>query len=268
MQRDLDLARLPLELLVGAAVPDRHRAGAVVALRDLAVEVEVLERVVLGADREAVVLRLLGQAVRDRPRRERAVVLEAQVPVQARGVVLLDDEPRALRRLRGVAGGLRRRLEVALARGTCSRRSATASTLPNRELRAHATAHMHFQVGKPKCHGAHPDHTTSAHPRVPMPRRPRERAGPPCAPGRAAAPPSGFSVRLCLAIAATFALLGTAGLRDGRRPAPAPPDRHVRRRAPRRRAELRRRASSARPTPSPPTAGSACCSPRSRGAPA
>jgi hypothetical protein len=57
-QADLDLARLPLELLVGAAVPDRHGPGAVVALRDLAVELEVLERVVLRVDGESVVARL------------------------------------------------------------------------------------------------------------------------------------------------------------------------------------------------------------------
>src|SRR3954447_11378602 len=56
LQRDLHLARLPLELLVRAAVPDPHRPRAVVALRDLAVELEVVERVVLRAHGEAVVL--------------------------------------------------------------------------------------------------------------------------------------------------------------------------------------------------------------------
>ena len=39
-------------------------------------------------------LGVVGEAVRDRPRRQRAVVLEPQVPVQARGAVLLDDEAR------------------------------------------------------------------------------------------------------------------------------------------------------------------------------
>jgi hypothetical protein len=47
-QLDLDLALLPLERLVGPLVPDRHRPAAVLALGDLAVEVDVLERVVLG----------------------------------------------------------------------------------------------------------------------------------------------------------------------------------------------------------------------------
>ena len=53
VQRDLDLARLPLQAVVGAAIPDRHRAGAVLALWDLALEVEVLERVVLGVRRRS-----------------------------------------------------------------------------------------------------------------------------------------------------------------------------------------------------------------------
>ena len=44
-------------------------------------------------DRQAVVRRVGRDAVGDRPRGEHAVVLEAQVPVQAGGVVLLDDEP-------------------------------------------------------------------------------------------------------------------------------------------------------------------------------
>ena len=93
MERDLDLGVVELVRLVGAAVPDPHRAGAVAALRDVALELEVLERVVLGVDRHAVVLRVLGDPVRDRPGDGDAVVLEAQVPVQARRVVLLHDEP-------------------------------------------------------------------------------------------------------------------------------------------------------------------------------
>ena len=77
-------------------------------------ELEVLERVILGADRQAVVLRIGRDAVRDRPRREHPVVLEAQIPMQPRGVMLLDDEPMPI--VRGVsrAGRLRRRVEVAL----------------------------------------------------------------------------------------------------------------------------------------------------------
>src|SRR5262249_9043491 len=113
---NLDLAVLPLEQLVGPLLPDRHRPGAVGALPALAVERQGLERGGLGAARQAGVVGGRGQPVRDRRRRERAVVLEAEVPVQARGVVLLDDEARQLR-LRAalaLARRLGRRLEIAL----------------------------------------------------------------------------------------------------------------------------------------------------------
>jgi hypothetical protein len=87
---DLDLPVGELVDLVGAGVPDLHRPGAVAPSRDRAVEVEVLQRVVLGADRHPVVVRVERDAARQRPRGERALALEAQVPVQARGTVLLD----------------------------------------------------------------------------------------------------------------------------------------------------------------------------------
>src|SRR5207249_531176 len=56
VQSDLDLARLPLQALVGAAVPDQDLPRPVLSLRDLALEVEVLERVLLGDGGEAVVV--------------------------------------------------------------------------------------------------------------------------------------------------------------------------------------------------------------------
>src|SRR3954452_8714255 len=99
--------------LKGAAVPDRHRAGAVVALRDLAVELEVLERVVLGVHRQPVLVGVLGNAARQRPGGEDAVVLEPEVPVQPRGVVLLHDEA-APGLLAGAAARLGRRAQVPL----------------------------------------------------------------------------------------------------------------------------------------------------------
>ncbi len=57
VERDHDLLVTPLVDLERAAVEDLHRPGAVVALRDLAVEVQVFERVVLGLDRQVVALR-------------------------------------------------------------------------------------------------------------------------------------------------------------------------------------------------------------------
>ena len=67
-------------------VPESHTVicpGPVLATGNLAFEVEVLDRVILGGGSEAVVPRRLGQALRERPGGEHAVVLEAQIPVQA-----------------------------------------------------------------------------------------------------------------------------------------------------------------------------------------
>ena len=93
VHRDDDLARVPLLGLVGAGVPDRHRAAAVLAGRDLAGELQVLHRVVLGAHGQPDRLRVGGQALRHRPGRQHAVALQAHVPVQPAGVVFLDHEP-------------------------------------------------------------------------------------------------------------------------------------------------------------------------------
>src|SRR5205807_1601831 len=83
---------VPLQALERAAVPDRDLPRAVLALRYLPGELEVLERMVLGRRREAVLARVEGDPVRHRPRREHAVVLEAQVPVQPPRVMLVDHE--------------------------------------------------------------------------------------------------------------------------------------------------------------------------------
>ena len=87
-------SRLPLLAYVGAVIPDRHLAGAVVARRDRAVKVEVGERVVLDMHRLAVALGVLGNPVRNRPGGEHPIALQAQVPVQPSRMMLVDDEPR------------------------------------------------------------------------------------------------------------------------------------------------------------------------------
>ena len=69
VQLDLDLARLPLELARRCRVSQIVIVPrAVLALGDLAVELEVLERVVLGAHRQAVVLRRRRAGRSGRPR--------------------------------------------------------------------------------------------------------------------------------------------------------------------------------------------------------
>ena len=88
-----ELAVLPFLHLVGAAVPHEHVAGPVAAIRYVALEVEVFERVVLRVDGKSIDLRCPRDASRQRPRPEHAVVFETQVPMQTGGVVLLDHEP-------------------------------------------------------------------------------------------------------------------------------------------------------------------------------
>ena len=93
---DHHLAIRPLDGLVGSFVPDQHLAPAVLALRYLAGELEVFERVVLDVDRQVVLLGVGRDALGDRPRNTDAVFLEPEVPVEPPGVVLLDHKPRRL----------------------------------------------------------------------------------------------------------------------------------------------------------------------------
>ena len=88
--------RLLLEQVVGAVVEDLDRPAAVLALRDLAVERRVLERVVLDVHRERLRARLERHALRHGPGRERPASLQAEVVVQPAGVVALHDEDRLL----------------------------------------------------------------------------------------------------------------------------------------------------------------------------
>ena len=86
----------PRLALVGAMVPDGHLAPAVLAGGDRPAERRVVERVVLGGNGEMVVTRIEGHALRQSPRHEHPVPLEPEVPVQGRGVMLLDHERAAL----------------------------------------------------------------------------------------------------------------------------------------------------------------------------
>ncbi len=105
----------PLLGLVRALVPDLHRPGAVLALGNLTGEVDVLERVVLDVHGEVIALGVHRDALRDRPRRQHAVALQAQVPVQVAGVVLMDHEPVGGLALATLPGRLRGLPEVPLA---------------------------------------------------------------------------------------------------------------------------------------------------------
>ena len=90
-----------------APVPHDHVAGAVLAARDHALEIEVLDRVVLDVDRHPPDHGVERRSLGDRPAREQAADLEPEVVVEAGRAVALDDEA-AARRSRP-AGRLRRR---------------------------------------------------------------------------------------------------------------------------------------------------------------
>jgi hypothetical protein len=78
------------------------------------VEVEVLDRVVLGMDSEPILARVLGDAARQREREQDPVVLEAKIPVEPAGVVLVDDEPPLVARSSLLRARLRSSVEIAL----------------------------------------------------------------------------------------------------------------------------------------------------------
>jgi hypothetical protein len=84
--------RLLLQELVGSGVPDLDRSGAVLALRNLALEAGVVEWMILDVDGEVLLAGLERDALRNGPGRERAVALEPEVVVETPRVVPLDDE--------------------------------------------------------------------------------------------------------------------------------------------------------------------------------
>ena len=69
VEGDHHLVLAELVRLVGALVPDLHLPGAVLALRDLPREVDVLERVVLDVDGEVVALRVVRDSLSGSPTR-------------------------------------------------------------------------------------------------------------------------------------------------------------------------------------------------------
>ncbi len=75
-----------------AAIPDDDGAAAIFALGNGALEVAVVQRMILDMHGEALFARHEARAARYRPALQHAVHLEAEVVVEARGVVLLDHE--------------------------------------------------------------------------------------------------------------------------------------------------------------------------------
>src|SRR5690606_14341808 len=89
------------------------RTAAVLALGDYTLEVDVLQRMVLGFHRQPLVGGVERRPLRHRPAFQYAAEFEPQVVMVGGRVVLVDDEAVALPR-RHCAGGLRCLPEVAL----------------------------------------------------------------------------------------------------------------------------------------------------------
>src|SRR5262249_18200226 len=86
------IARLRVAFRIpAAAVPDHHRAAAILALRDRALEGVVFDRVILDVNREPLLAWHEARAAGYRPALHDAAELEPQVVVQAARGVLLDD---------------------------------------------------------------------------------------------------------------------------------------------------------------------------------
>ncbi len=122
VEAELDFAMLHLiervELalhFVGSAIPHHHRSRAIAALRNLAFEAGIVERVVLGLDCQPLVTRIQRRPFGYGPGFERAVYFEAEVIVQAASGVFLDHEGISGRGLGFIAGWLWGLIELALA---------------------------------------------------------------------------------------------------------------------------------------------------------
>ncbi len=88
----LPLHRNRRKRLPRAHIPNHHRARAVIAFRDDALEVEIRNRMILHLHSQPLVRRIERWPLRHRPRFQHALHLQAKVIVQPRGVMLLYHE--------------------------------------------------------------------------------------------------------------------------------------------------------------------------------
>src|SRR5690349_16255824 len=121
-----------------AAVPQHHRAAAILALGNDALERAVLDRMVLDMDSEALGIGIEARPFRHRPALEHAVELEAEIVVHAPRRMRLDDiaEPLVLAGTALRAGRLGRPGEVALAAILAQTHGQARSLSPHAVLRA------------------------------------------------------------------------------------------------------------------------------------
>ena len=101
VEDDHDFVVGPLLTRIGSLVPDRHRPTPVLAGGNGSAEGPVLQRVVLDVDGQMVVVAGGRQALREGPRNQDSVPLQPEIPVEARGMVLLNDEAEFVARAGG-----------------------------------------------------------------------------------------------------------------------------------------------------------------------
>src|ERR1700730_18858939 len=94
------------------AIPDHHRAAAIFALRDGALERVVFDGMILGLNRKALLAGDEAGTAGDRPALHHAIELEPEIIVQATRRVLLNDKSISFR-ARGSPARLRRHIELA-----------------------------------------------------------------------------------------------------------------------------------------------------------
>src|SRR6266702_886343 len=118
VQRELEVTLLEAAFgIIGfpsAAVPQHHRAAAILAFWNRAFEIAIVERMVLDLDRQPLVAWIERRPLRHRPGLEDAVEFEPEIVMQTGRIMLLDDKAPLLRRRHpSFAGGLRRLFEIA-----------------------------------------------------------------------------------------------------------------------------------------------------------
>ena len=108
------MLRVVGDVAVCPPVPDDHPSGPILALGNHALEVAVVERVVLDLDGQPAVRGIGGWSPRHRPRLQYAIDFQTQIVVQAGGGVFVNYEDRSFARLGSTARGLRRPGEIPL----------------------------------------------------------------------------------------------------------------------------------------------------------
>ena len=130
------IAALGILAVPVSAVPNHDGTSAVLALRNGAFEVAVIQWMVLDLDCEPLVMRIEGRTLGDGPGFEDAVQFQSQVIVQVRCRMLLNHEAEALRRLGlRISAGFGRLREIAFGSVSCKQLFDHAGTVEIGSLR-------------------------------------------------------------------------------------------------------------------------------------